>query len=69
LWSIQYEDTPEEFCQGKSPLGKILPGKKYIPELENGGKNSVPSGFGRGKRKFGARNGIIFWLTFLSMTR
>jgi hypothetical protein len=53
-----------EFCQGKLTLGKILPGKNSVPELKNGGKNSVPSGFGRVQRKFGAKRRRNFWLIF-----
>ncbi len=44
--------------------GKILSGKNSVPELKNGGINSVPSGFGRVKRKFGAKRQRNFWLTF-----
>ncbi len=55
-----------EFCPGKLTLGKILPGKNSVPELKNGGKNSVPSGFGKVKKrknkKFGAKE--IFGLYF-----
>ncbi len=55
----------EKFCLGKFTLGEILPGKNSVPELKNGGKNSVPSGFGRVKRKFGSTRQIKFWLIFL----
>ncbi len=53
------------FCPGKLTLGKIPPGKNSVPELKNGGKNSVPSGFGRIKRKFGTKRRRNFWLIFL----
>jgi hypothetical protein len=52
------------FCPGKLTLGKILPGKNSVPELKNGGRNSVPSGFGRVKRKFGAKRQRNFWHIF-----
>ncbi len=46
-----------------------MPGKNSVPELKNGGKNSVPLGFGRVKRTFGVkRRRIFFGLYFLSMT-
>ncbi len=53
------------FCPGKLTLGKILPGKNSVPELKNGGKSSVPSGFGRVKSKFDAKRRRNFWLIFL----
>jgi hypothetical protein len=51
----------EKFCPGKLTLGKILPGKNSVPELKNGGKKSVPSGFGKVKRTFGAKRRRKFW--------
>ncbi len=50
------------FCLGR---GKILPGKKSVPELKNGGKNSVPSGVWKGKKEIRREARINFWLIFL----
>ncbi len=56
---------------GDELRGQILSWKNSVPELKKGGgKNSVPSGFGKVKRKFGAKRRRNFsGLYFLSMTR
>ncbi len=50
---LHWDNIPgrENFCPGKLTLGKILSGKKSVPGLKNGGKNSVPSGVGKGKKE------------------
>jgi hypothetical protein len=58
-----YSIYPGGCCPGKSTLGKILPRKNSVPELKNGGKNSVPSGFGRVKMNFAKRR-RNFWLVY-----
>jgi hypothetical protein len=51
-----------EFCPGKLTLRKILPRKNAVPKIKDRCKISVPSGFGRVKRKFGAKRRRNFWL-------
>ncbi len=58
-------DLPGKILLAKINFGKILPGKKNsVPELKNGGKNSVPSGIGMVKRKFSAKHRIFFAFIF-----
>ncbi len=54
----------EKFCPGKLTLGEFCP-KNSVPELKNGGKIFAPSGFGRVKRKFGAKRRRNFRNVFL----
>ncbi len=55
------------FCPGKLTLEKILPVKNSVPELKNGGKNSVPLlGVWNGKkeiqREAPKKTGFFTWL-------